>query len=93
MEGCQYTRREGRRNRQRSGKGREAREKGRERREKDALKSINKFPHPLLCLTGNVIIQLTLFVGLLFSFEKYPTKLARAVDEDVVGEEVDSVTT
>jgi hypothetical protein len=54
-----------------------------EGRDLNVLKSINKFPHPLLCLTGNVIIQLTLFVGLLFSFEKYPTKLAPAGEASV----------
>ena len=43
---------------------------------KNSLKSIKKFPHPLLCRTGNVMIQLTLLVGLLFSLEKYPTNLA-----------------
>ena len=48
------------------------------------LKSMSKLPQPILCLTGKVMIQLTLFVGLLFSLLKYPTNFAPVSSERVM---------
>ena len=47
-------------------------------------KSIRRFPQPLRCRTGSVIMHDTLFVGDRFSFEKYPTNLAPVVSAVVI---------